>query len=258
MNFQKIKDGYMQILNMQCRIVALGVTLLFFVICHNPALAGNKKMMSVLAAKNQAARALIESVYGMKIRSKESVEDMVAASYKNITESKTQAFIKGIKYDSVVYDPKKDIAMVEASVRLPSIENIDGQKMELFNKVFRRTGYGTSTPSSARSIAALRAAEIDGYRELAKYLVGIQVEAKTSVENFVLSSDTLKTKLLATLYLAQITDHGWESNGDAFVNMELNLTEAEQILGRELGVPDEIIQVQGIGAQVDNFSNAKK
>ncbi len=248
----------MQILNVQCRTTMLFTVLLFCSLFQTPSLAGNKKMMSIMAAKNQAARALIESIYGLKIRSTESIEDMVAANYKNIAESKTEAFIKGIRYDSVIYDPKKDIARVEASVQLDSIENIDGQKMDLFNKVFRRTGYGTSTPASARAIAALRAAEIDGYRELARHLTGMQVESKTSVENFVLSSDLLKTKLLATLYLAEITDHGWEANGDAFVNMTLNVAEASKMLGRNLGLKDEIIQVQGVGAQVDDFSKIKK
>ncbi len=248
----------MKILHSKCPMIMLFTVLFFGTLCHSPVLAGNKKMMSIMAAKNQAARALVESIYGLKIRATESIEDMVAANYKNVAESKTEAFIKGIRYNNVVYDPKKDIAKAEASVQLESIDNIDGQKMDLFNKIFRRTGYGTSTPASARAIAALRAAEIDGYRELARRLIGIQVESKTSVENFLLSSDVLKTKLLATLYLAEVTGHGWEPNGDAFVDMSLNVAEASKMLGRNLGMKEEIIQVQGVGAQVDDFSKAKK
>ena len=217
-------------------------------------IAGNKRLMSIMAAKVQASRSLVESIYGLKIRATESVENMIAANYESVTETKTEAFIKNIKYSNIVYDATKDVAKVEASVQLAALENIDGEQMNLQNKIFRRVGYGTATPENAGSIAALRAAEIDAYRELAKRLVGMQVESKTSVENYLLKSDIVKTKLLATLYLAEVSDYGWEENGDAFMKMILNVTEATNILGKDIGIPEEIIEVQGFGAQKDDFS----
>ncbi len=226
--------------------------------CFSPALAGNKRLMSIMAAKVQASRSLVESIYGLKIRATESVEDMIAANYQSVTETKTQGFIKNIKYTNIIYDSKKDIAKVEASVQLDTMQNIDGEQMNLQNKVFRRVGYGTSTRKNAGAIAALRAAEIDAYRELGKRLVGMQVESKTSVENYLLKSDIVKTKLLATLYLAEVADYGWEKNGDAFVNMILNVKDATSILGKNIGIQDDIIEVQGFGAQHDDFAKAKK
>jgi hypothetical protein len=74
--------------------------------------AGNKRIMSTRAAKVMAERALVESVYGLKVRSTEEVQDMVAASFIGKTESKTSARIKGIKFEEVVYDSEKDIAKV--------------------------------------------------------------------------------------------------------------------------------------------------
>ena len=216
--------------------------------------AGNKKMMTIMAAKMQASRALVESIYGLKVRSKESVVNMVSESYTGTTESKTKATISGIKFDQIEYDPNNDIAKVVASVSLDSLENIDGTVMQLNNKTFRRVGYGTSTPANAGSLKALRAAELDGYKQLAQQLVGYIVESETAVENFVLTNDVVKTKLLATLYLTEVTDYGWEENGDAFVNMQLDVSSASQILGRDLGIQDELIQVQGMGAQEDDFS----
>ena len=115
----------------------------------SPALAGNKKIMSTRAAKVIAERAIVESIYGLKIRASESVENMVAAQFEGKTESKTSAMLKGVKIEEIVYDPEKDIAKATASVSLPSIENIDGQVINLNNKVFRRVGFATSTPSQA-------------------------------------------------------------------------------------------------------------
>ncbi len=226
--------------------------------CFSPALAGNKRLMSIMAAKAVASRSLVESIYGLKIRATESVENMIAANYQSTTETKTEGFIKNIQYTNIVYDAKKDIAKVEACVQLSSMENIDGEQMNLGNKVFRRVGYGTSTKKNAGAVAALRAAEIDAYKELGKRLVGMQVESKTSVDNYLLKSDIVKTKLLATLYLAEVSDYGWEENGDAFVNMVLNVADATNILGKDLGIPDAVIEVQGFGASVDDFAKAKK
>ena len=66
--------------------------------------AGNKKIMSTRAARVLAERAIVESVYGLKIRSSEEVIDMIAASFVGKTESKTSADMQGITIDEVVYD----------------------------------------------------------------------------------------------------------------------------------------------------------
>jgi len=216
--------------------------------------AGNKRMMSIMAAKMQATRALVESIYGLKLRASESVIDMVADSYEGTTESKTKATIRGIKYEAIEYDQKQDIAKVVATVSLPSIENIDGTIMNLNNKLFRRTGYGTSTPANAGPLKALRAAELDGYKQLTQQIVGYVVESKTAVENFILKNDIIKTKVLATLYLAEVTDYGWEKSGDAFVNMQIDVASANLILGQDLGISDAFINSQGMGAYNDDFS----
>ena len=89
--------------------------------------AGNKKIMSTRAARVLAERAIVESVYGLKIRSTEEVVDMVAASFVGKTESKTSADIQGIQIEEVLYDAEKDIAQATASISIDEITNIDGQ-----------------------------------------------------------------------------------------------------------------------------------
>ncbi len=218
------------------------------------AMAGNKKIMTTRAAQVLAERSLIESVYGLKVRSSEEVVDLVAANFTGKTETKTSATIGGIKIEDVVYDAKKDVAKATASLQLEKITNIDGQTVELKNKVFRRVAFATSTPSQAGPLQALRAAEIDGYKQLAKLVVGFTLESQTSVENYILTSDVVKAKVLATIYLAEVTEYGWDESGNAFVKMVLKVNEVGDLLGEPIVGEDATIEVEGAGAQVDDFS----
>jgi|TARA_B100001964_G_C14126217_1_gene550663 hypothetical protein len=218
--------------------------------------AGNKKIMTTQAAKVIAERALVESVYGLKLRATEKVVDMVATSFEGRTESKTSAQIKGIKFEEVIYDAEKDVAKVTASVSLDSITNIDGNVMDLKNKVFRRVGFATSTQSMSGPLKALRAAELDAYMRLIKRMVGFTLESKTTVENFLLTADEVKIKVLATLYLAEVVDYGWDEMGDAYIKMALNIAEASVVLGENIINMDAVIEVEGHGAQEDDFKMA--
>jgi len=222
------------------------------------AFAGNKRIMSLRAAKVVAERAIVESIYGLKIRSTEEVTDMVASSFTGKTESKTKASIQGVKIESTEYDAKKDIAKATAAITLGTFTNIDGVEMNFDGRVFRRIGFATSTPSMAGPIKALRAAEIDAYKQLAKRIVGFTLESQTTVENFILTSDVIKTKVLATMYLADVKDYGWYDEGDAYVKMTLNVKEISALIGQEIVGEDEIIEVEGNGAQEDDFSKAKQ
>ena len=233
------------------------VLLVVLVVLGPPVWAGNKRIMTTRAAKVMAERALVESVYGLKVRAKEEVQDMIAASFIGETDTKTSATISGIKIEEVVYDDQKDIAKVTASIQLDSITNIDGQTVPLKNRVFRRVAFATSTPSQAGPLKALRAAEIDAYKELVKRVVGFTLESKTSVKNYMLTSDMVKTRVMATIYLAEVTEFGWAENGDAYVKMVLNVNEAGEVLDDRVVGEKDVIEVEGAGAQVDDFSAAK-
>jgi hypothetical protein len=73
-----------------------------------------------------------------------------------------------------------------------------------------------------------------------------------------LTSDVVKTKVMATLILAEVTEYGWHENGDAYVKMTLNLTDFADIVGQGVTGGATAINVEGMGAQVDDFSAAKK
>lgn len=219
--------------------------------------AGNKKIMTVRAAKIIAERGIVESIYGLKIRSSESVENMIAAGFEGKTEVKTEAEIRGIKISEVVYDAEKDIAQATATIRLDKMTNIDGQELDFKGKTFTRVGFATSTPAMANPLKALRAAELDAYKQLAKRIVGFTLESQTTVENYILTSDIVKSKVLATIYLSRVTDYGWDPQGDAYVKMSVNTSEVSEILGQNIIDVDDVIEVEGQGAQGDDYLKAK-
>ncbi len=238
------------------KIVLVTLVLSLFVACA--AWAGNKKIMSTRAARVLAERAIVESVYGLKIRSTEEVIDMVAASFVGKTESKTAADIQGIKIDEVVYDAEKDIAQATASISLDEITNIDGQVLNLKGKTFKRVAFATSTPANAGPIKALRAAELDGYKNLVKTVVGFTLESQTTVENYMLTSDAVKVKVMATTYLADLVDYGWDQESNAFVKFRVNVKDIEELIGAKIPGATEYVEVEGHGAAVDDFSDAHK
>ena len=90
------------------------------------------------------------------------------------------------------------------------------------------TGMGVSNPAMAISPAhaamqARRAAVADAYRQLAEAVNGVQVDAETTVEQMVLTSDIVKTRISAVIRGAQIVSEGQLSGGGYSVTMELPL-----------------------------------
>jgi hypothetical protein len=73
-----------------------------------------------------------------------------------------------------------------------------------------------------------------------------------------LKSDLVKTKVLATLYLAELKDYGWDKYGDAYVKMELKVSDISEILGEGIIGGAPVIEVEGQGSQEDDFKAAQE
>lgn len=216
------------------------------------ACAGNKKLMSVNAAKVVAERAIAESVVGLKIRAEDSVENLVSMHMK--IDSKVFAAIKGIKYTDIIYDKDKDIAKVTAEMQVNRVQNIVGEDIYYGEMVIQRVGFGTSTPSMAKPLQALRAAELDAYKQLAKQIIGFKIGSTSSVENYILKSDSIKAKVLAAIWGAQLAGYRWDADGDAYVTLRLKTGIVEDVMGQQIDYQGDVIEVEGVGAQNDDFS----
>ena len=85
-------------------------------------------------------------------------------------------------------------------------------------------GFGTPPAGaygSKASIMARRAAIVDAQRNLAEQINGVQVDAETTVENFVISSDLVKTKVSALIKGAMVIEEQMMPDGAYRVVMSM-------------------------------------
>lgn len=90
------------------------------------------------------------------------------------------------------------------------------------------TGMGVANPAMATTPAhaamlARQAAIADAYRHLAEAVNGVQVDAETTVEQMMLTSDIVKTRVSAVIRGARIVSEGELTGGGYSVTMEIPL-----------------------------------
>lgn len=79
------------------------------------------------------------------------------------------------------------------------------------------TGYGaapaTSTSTGQAMAMARRAAVVDGYRQMAEIINGVQVDSETTVKDLSVQSDIIKTKVSGIIRNARVVDEKQVGNG---------------------------------------------
>jgi hypothetical protein len=155
-----------------------------------------------------------------------------------------------------VYDRDKDIAKVVARIKIGKVKNIIGKDINYENLAIERVAFATSTPGSDGALKALRAAELDAYKQLAKKILGFKLKSNTSVKDFLLTSDHVQTKLLAAIWGARLEGYRWDGDGDAYVKLSMKVDEVEDIMGQKIHYDDYDILVEGTGASVSDFNPA--
>ena len=93
------------------------------------------------------------------------------------------------------------------------------------NKVVQVTGMGAQpanavNPAQARMMAR-RAAVADGYRQLAESIKGVNVDAETTVENMMVTSDIIRTKVSAMIQGAVVVSEKEIPGGGYEVTMQV-------------------------------------
>jgi hypothetical protein len=216
-----------------------------------------KKLNSINCARILAQRNIVETVYGVKIRFLEEVTNISEGNFLGTTETKTgKRAIKGIEFIEK-YDPVNDIAQVTAILKLKKISDIiDTDKFHLDkypNKSIKRTAFASSTPKMVKKLAALRAAEIEAYKNLYKRIGGFTLESQSKVENFILKSDSVKASVIGALMGTEFVGFSWEGKGDdaiAVVKLRLNLQELADMLGEKIiNYEGKFVEATGRAAQ---------
>lgn len=99
--------------------------------------------------------------------------------------------------------------------------------------VVQASGMGVS-PATAdsqaqASLMARRAAIVDAYRNLAEAIGSVRVKADTTVQNFAVTDDTVKTKISALIHGARIVSEQPLSDGSYKVVLEVNLFGSDSV-----------------------------
>jgi len=103
-------------------------------------------------------------------------------------------------------------------------------KVDWTTGVVTAVGIGAppSQPSNAAQARAMaeRAAQVVAYRNLLEAVKGVRVDSSTTVENFIVTSDVIKTQVNGIIQGAMITDKKYMSDGSVEVTVGMRLTGA--------------------------------
>jgi len=99
-----------------------------------------------------------------------------------------------------------------------------------------------------KKLMAKRAARLDAIRNLAETIYGTSVDSDTVVEDMVVKSDKIKTRLEALIRGATEIDHQFHDDGSAEVTMEIELGPVTDILGTTVEFDGKVFTATGYGA----------
>lgn len=248
----------------KCLCVSFLMMVSMVFVLHSTAHAGyssaQKKLMAMRAARMDAIRSLIETIYGTYVNSDTVVEDMVVGSDK--IKTRLEACIKGATEVSHKFNDDGS-AEVKMEIELGHVTDILGTSVVFEGKVFTATGFGappSDIDSSKRASAGVepmddntqdryiikstgfgaapespdmsdaqkralgyRAAEVDARRILLETALGVKVSSDTYIVDMVTKSDEIRTKVEGYIRGAAIIDRR-ESDGIYEVDMEIELT----------------------------------
>lgn len=94
-------------------------------------------------------------------------------------------------------------------------------------QVIKCTGIGAANPNlpqTAQRAGALRAAKLDALRNALETVKGINLNSETLVENAMLVSDRIQTRVEGAIKGFRVVDERYMSNGDVEVDVEVPIT----------------------------------
>jgi len=89
---------------------------------------------------------------------------------------------------------------------------------------------------------ALRAAQLDAYRNLLEVVQGVRIESSTTVKNFMVTDDSIRGQVDGMIRGAQIVKKEYMSDGTVEVTLEMNLTGGFS----QLVLPQNVKQIEPI------------
>lgn len=132
------------------------------------------------------------------------------------------------------------------------------QKSPFLTGKFQATGYSAAHQSR---FAALIAAKVDAQRQLLEQIKGTKIDSETTIENGMMKSDIITTKIKGLLKNARVVKESYDpSNGTASVTMAIGFNKvASQIFSDRNLIKDDIENRNVINkTHIIQNSNVKK
>ena len=130
----------------------------------------------------------------------------------------------------LVFSAGSAMAQLVGSVK--DVEQLVGTsgKVDWTTGVITAVGIGAPPAQSANAAQARamaeRAAQVVAYRNLLEVLKGVRVDSTTTVENFMVTSDVIRTEVSGIIQGAMIMDKKYMSDGSVEVTVGMKLTGA--------------------------------
>ena len=226
---------------------------------------GNGRLMAMNAAKNDAYRQVAEQVYGLRIDAQTTVKDFVTQSDEIAVQVK--AFIQGAKPVAQRYGSdliaECDVQMTLEDV-ITNLKRVadgyvkDGKfKGQVFEQIKQHsvistisvTGFGTLAATEAMlarikypmgweavtpqgRLMAMRGAQVDAYRLLGEQVIGLRIDAQTTVRDFVTESDDIRSSLEGFIRGIKVTGRRYMCDQIAECDAQVTLEEVVTTLKR--------------------------
>ncbi len=115
------------------------------------------------------------------------------------------------------------IIVVTCSAQTVSESIGDRSSIDWTNQTIQATGIGITGGAGGRP-GQIRAAELDALRQILETIKGMRLNSETTVENFMMSSDIIRTRVEGTVKnFRRVGDPVYLSNGDIEVTVEMDL-----------------------------------
>ncbi len=107
------------------------------------------------------------------------------------------------------------------------VQSVGSGDVNWTSQVVRATGIGApnvAMPLPQQRAGALRAAKMDALRNVLETIKGVALNSETTVENAIVASDVIKTKVEGAVRGFRVVDTRYMSSGDVEVDVEVPLT----------------------------------
>ncbi len=195
------------------------------------------KLLAIRAAQVDAYRNLAETVWGLSLDSYTKVKDFVVD--KDVIWTEVHAFVQGARVtrSETLADSSAEVT-IELSLA-PLCQIIKYGPYE---------GYKEKYPFGVRAkLLALRAAKVDGQRNLLETIKGVRIDSETTVEDFLLKNEKTCIQLRGNLQGAKVITERILPGGIAEADLEVLTKALPQEIYPYLEAIGPVIKATGAG-----------